>query len=105
MTNEQMMTGLKQHVKSIQDKNAEIRRLEIANARLVEQNARLHEKYTVVSTLMRRFARIRTLDKWSDRMRASQVDGVEPPRVRTMAEWDSFNKALIDKPWEVVTDL
>jgi hypothetical protein len=83
----------------------EIRRLEMANAQLVKQYGELQLKYMIVSTLMRRFARLVTLDRWSRRMREAEVDGVEPPRFRTMQEWDLFNKALVDRPWEAVTDL
>jgi hypothetical protein len=103
--NQNLLDGARRVSKTIQDKNAEIKRLEIANAQLVKQYGELQHKYSIVSTLMRRFARMRTLDRWSSRMRASQVDGVEPPRFRTMAEWDAFNAALINKPWEDVTDL
>lgn len=103
--NQELLDAGRRISKTIQDKNAEIKRLEIANAQLVKQYGELQLKYMIVSTLMRRFARLSTLYRWSGRTREAEVDGVEPPRFRTMTEWDSFNTALINKPWEDVTDL
>lgn len=83
----------------------DIARLEAANAQLVKQYGELQHKYLIVSTLMRRFARLCILDKWSRRMSDARTGGERPPRLRTREEWDRFNAALIDRPWEVVTDL
>lgn len=103
--NQELLDGARRISKTIQDKNAEIKRLEIANAQLVKQYGELHHKYSIVSTLMRRFARIRSLERWSDRMHWSYTDGTPPPRTRTLEETDRMSKAMIDKPWEDVTDL
>jgi len=99
------MDGLRKFSTTVKEKNAEIRRLELANEQLVKQYADLHLKYTIVSTLMRRFARIRSIERWSERMHWASTDGTKPPRVRTMAETDRMSKAMVNKPWEVVTDL
>lgn len=104
MTNENLRIAAVVHSRTVRDKNAEIRRLEIANEQLVKQYAELHLKYTIVSTLMRKFARLHSLARWSSEMKANKVDGKYPPRLRTLQEWDRFNKALVDKPWEVVTE-
>jgi hypothetical protein len=100
--NQELLDAGRRISKTIQNKNAEIRRLEIANAQLVKQYGELQLKYMVVSTLMRRFARLRTLDRWSSRLRDIESKFTH---VRTAEEWDRLNKAMIDKPWEDVTDL
>jgi len=103
--NQSLLDGARRVSRTIREKNAEIRRLEIANARLVEQCAALDRKNIVLSTLMRRFARIRSLERWDERMHWSHTDGTKPPRTRTLEETDRMAKAMADKPWEVVTDL
>lgn len=99
---ENMLEAQRAVSRTIKEKNAEIRRLEIANAELVRRCAEYERKYVIVSTLMRRFARMRSLDRWAARVAGAVA---LPARERTIEEHDRMTKALVDKPWEVVTDL
>jgi hypothetical protein len=100
--NENLRAAGALHNRTVRDKIAEVRRLEIANAELVKRCAEYERKYVIASTLMRRFARLRGLSRWLDR---TVKDDTGYAYTRTIQQHDRFSKALVDKPWEVVTDL
>lgn len=99
---ENIFDGIRSTIPYTERLRSDVKRLELANAQLVKQYGELQHRYLIVSTLMRRFARLRTLDRWS-----SRLTGINPKftHVRTAEEWDRLNKAMINKPWEDVTDL